>query len=66
MRFEFEQSIKTAKKLDMPVANLLSNPDKREKLKYLKLTLGFLLDRLNKEFAPAAGLVAGFSFGDGD
>jgi len=66
IRFEFEQSIETAKALDAPVASLLSSPDQREKLEYLKLTLGFLIDRLNTEFAPAAGLAAGFSFGDGD
>ena len=40
--------------------------ERREKLVYLNLSLGFLLNRLNGELAPAAGLSAGFSFGDGD
>ena len=66
IRFEFEQSIKTARELDSPVADLLSDPKQRAKIEYLRLAIDFLLDRLNAEFAPAAGLATGFSFGDGD
>lgn len=66
IRFEFGQSIKTARELDTPLPELLGDAEQREKLVYLNLSLGFLLNRLNDELAPAAGLSAGFSFGDGD
>ncbi len=66
IRFDFTQSINTARSLNAPIAELLTEPVQREKLTYLKLTLTFLIDRLNHEFSPAAGLSAGFSFGDGD
>ena len=66
IRFEFEQSIKTAREMDAALPELLADIEQREKLVYLNLSIGFLLNRLNDELAPAAGLSAGFSFGDGD
>lgn len=66
IRFEFRQSMQTAKALDAPIATLLADPEQREALQYFNLTLEILLERFNHEFAPAAGLAAGFSFGDGD
>lgn len=66
IRFEFKQSIKTAREMDAALPELLANIKQREKLVYLNLIIGFLLNRLNGELAPAAGLSAGFSFGDGD
>ncbi len=66
VRFEFEQSIKTAQSLDAPIADLLADPDRRNQIEYLRHTIDFLIERLNDEFATAAGIAAGFSFGDGD
>ena len=66
IRFEFKQSIKTAREIDAAVPDLLVDIEQREKLVYLNTSLNFLLGRLNDELAPAAGLSAGFSFGDGD
>lgn len=66
IRFEFQQSLNTAKKLDAPIAESLKNPKKRKQLEYLRYTFDFLLNRFNNEFAVLSGLVTGFSFGDGD
>lgn len=66
IRFEFEQSIKTAREINAPPSDLLVDIERREKLVYLNTGINFLLDRLDNELALAAGLSAGFSFGDGD
>lgn len=66
VRFEFDQSIRTAESLDGPLQDLLADETSRKRLAYLKLSVRFIIQRLNDEIAPAAGLVAGFSFGDGD
>ncbi|WP_394690879.1 imelysin family protein [Hoeflea sp.] len=66
VRFEFDQSIRTAQSLDGPLQDLLADETSRKRLAYLKLSIRFIIQRLNNEIAPAAGLVAGFSFGDGD
>jgi uncharacterized protein len=64
--FDFKQAIRAAKVLDVPVADVLADRELRAKAAYLKLTVQILIDHFNMEFAPAAGLAAGFSFGDGD
>jgi uncharacterized protein len=66
VRFAFRQSINTAKALNGPLEAVLAAPAKREKLAYLALSVKQLITHLDAEFAPAAGLAAGFSFGDGD
>ena len=66
IRFEFRQAIKTARQLNAPVANLLLVPGQREKIRFLALSIGFLIDRLETELSPALGIHVGFSFGDGD
>lgn len=66
LRFEFNQSIRTAEGLDRPLEDLLADETTRKRLVYLQLSIRFIIQRLNNEIAPAAGLVAGFSFGDGD
>lgn len=66
VRFEFDQSIRTAKSLDAPLEDILADETSRKRLAYLQLSIRFIIQRLNDEIAPAAGLVAGFSFGDGD
>ena len=64
--FDFAQAIKAAKSLDQPAANVVADPDLRKKAAYLQLTVQTLIDHFNTEFAVAAGLDTGFSFGDGD
>jgi len=66
IRFEFRQAIRTAQSLEAPVGDLLSDPQSREKLVYLDNAIKFIIGRLDQEFAQAAGLAVGFSFGDGD
>lgn len=66
VRFEFDQSIRTAEGLDGPLEDLLADENARKRLVYLQLSIRFIIQRLNNEIAPAAGLAAGFSFGDGD
>lgn len=66
IRFEFDQSIDVASELNFSVSDLLADPEKRDKLEYLRLTINFIIARLNDELSPAIGITAGFSFGDGD
>ena len=66
IKFDFAQAFKAAKALDRPVAEVLADPDLRKRAAYLQLTVQILIDHFEKEFAVAAGLDAGFSFGDGD
>lgn len=66
IKFDFGQAIKAAKALDVPVIEVLADPDLRKKAAYVQLTVQILIDHFEKEFAVAAGLDAGFSFGDGD
>jgi uncharacterized protein len=66
IRFDFDRAIKTAKDLDAPVKTILSNPALREKAVYLQLTVQILINHFSQEFAVAAGITPGFSFGDGD
>ena len=70
VRFEFAQSIHTAKVLaewpDGDIAALLADERQRQKLIYLQLSIRYVMETLNNEIAPSAGLTAGFSFGDGD
>lgn len=69
IRFEFAQAINTARALDelqRPVAQLLQEPETRARLVYLRYAIKTVITRLDTEFAAAAGLTVGFSFGDGD
>lgn len=66
IRFEFKQAIHTAQHLHAPINLLLSDEQTRGDLVHLQNTVNYLINRLNSEFAPAAGLRTGFSFGDGD
>jgi uncharacterized protein len=66
VRFAFRQSIMTAQALDGPIEAALANPETRDRLAYLALSVDQLIGLLDREFAPAAGLATGFSFGDGD
>ena len=66
IKSEFRQSIAIAEELNGPVAALLKSPEQRQKLKHLNFAIYILISYFNDEFAPAAGLTSGFSFGDGD
>jgi len=66
IRFEFTQAIRTAESLDAPLADMLADPQTRDKLVYLGYAIRIIIDRLDQDFAQAAGLSTGFSFGDGD
>lgn len=66
VRFEFEQSLKTARNMNPSAETIIADPAQRNKLGYLQLSIGFIITRLNNKVAPATGLAAGFSFGDGD
>ncbi|NRB32625.1 MAG: peptidase M75, Imelysin [Rhizobiaceae bacterium] len=64
--FEFDLTIQVADAFDAPIAELLADDNTREKLRFLQLSVRFLVQRLDTEFLPALGLQSGFSFGDGD
>jgi uncharacterized protein len=66
IKFDFAQTIKAAKALNVPVADVVADVELRKKATYLQLTVQILIDHFNTEFAVAAGLDTGFSFGDGD
>jgi uncharacterized protein len=66
IKFDFANAIKAAKALDRPVAEILSDADLRKKAAYVQLTVQIMIAHFNTEFALAAGLDTGFSFGDGD
>ena len=66
IQFEFRQARNTANSFEDPINELLEDDKQRRRLGYLRLTIDQLIERFDTEFAPAAGLAAGFSFGDGD
>lgn len=66
VRFEFNQSIRTARSLEGDLDDVVAEETTRKKLVYLQNSIRYTINRLNDEIAPAAGLAAGFSFGDGD
>ncbi|MEC9343075.1 MAG: imelysin family protein, partial [Pseudomonadota bacterium] len=66
IRFEFAQLLDLASLLDRPVAELLADEQARQRLVLLDLVMDSLIDRIDGQYAPAAGLAAGFSFSDGD
>jgi len=66
IKFELSQVLSAMRAIDKPINLALKDADQREKLEYLKLALGFLLKRVDTEYANAAGLASGFSFSDGD
>ena len=66
LRFELAQAIRTAQAFNGDIEATVSAEAERESLEYLRIAIGFAIGRLNEQIAPAAGLAAGFSFGDGD
>lgn len=66
MRFEFKQARSTLRAIDKPIKLALQDTAQRKKLEYLKLVIGFLIQRIDAEYSAVAGLNSGFSFSDGD
>lgn len=67
VQFEFRQLLRTAGSFDdTDIATLLANEEQRERLVYLRYASDQLIALLAGDYSAAAGLSAGFSFGDGD
>lgn len=66
INFDFKAAIATAKKLEMPVEDILKDDRQRSRLEFLIMTIADLEARLNNDYGRAIGLAAGFTFSDGD
>jgi uncharacterized protein len=66
INFDFKTAIQTAKRLDMPVEQILADEKLRSKVEFLIITMADLQARLNNDYGRAMGLAAGFTFSDGD
>ena len=66
VRLEFQLAMRTAREFNAGPEALVGDAKSRKRLEYLEYAISNIIARLNDEFAPAAGLAAGFSFGDGD
>jgi uncharacterized protein len=64
--FEFAEASSLLEQLDVPVEDVLADPEKRNLVVLLDVVLGSLIDRIDQQYAPAAGVDTGFSFSDGD
>lgn len=66
IRFEFDNAISTLKAIDAPVEALVSNPESRQKLAYVRVVTSTLSNLVGRQLTGAFGLTAGFSSLDGD
>lgn len=66
LRFEFSQIHKAIAAIELPIADSLQNEEQRKNIVYLESGLGYLIERIDGEFALKLGLSSGFSFSDGD
>jgi uncharacterized protein len=66
INFDFKTAINTARKLDVPVDEMLADEKMRSRLEFLIMTMADLQARLNNDYGRAMGLAAGFTFSDGD
>jgi uncharacterized protein len=64
--FEFANADRALSGLSGPPADFLPDPEKREKLVYVRLVTSSLSEIFGTRLAPALGLTAGFSSLDGD
>jgi len=64
--FEFSNAELALRPLDGPVADVLADPERRNKLAYAKLVTSSLSELFGVRLAGALGLSAGFSSLDGD
>ncbi len=65
IRFEFSE-LANLLDISVPVAEALKQETLRSRLATSDVVLRSLLDRLDRQYAPATGLSSGFSFADGD
>ena len=66
IRFEFNEVSNLLAALDGPIDKMLADKAARDKLVLADLLIKSLVERFDTQYAPAAGLSAGFSFSDGD
>lgn len=66
LQFEFMQINYALNSIEPPIVDALQDEDQRKKLVFLKNSLGYLIERIDGEFALMLGLSSGFSFSDGD
>lgn len=66
LRFEFGQIKSALASIESPIAVSLKSESQRKNILYLKSSLGYLIERVDGEFALMLGLSSGFSFSDGD
>jgi predicted lipoprotein len=64
--FEFDNAESALKAADGPVAEMLADPARREKLAYARIVTSSLSELFGVRLAGALGLTAGFSSLDGD
>ncbi|MEM9279042.1 MAG: imelysin family protein, partial [Pseudomonadota bacterium] len=64
--FELENAERVAGMIPEPVGETIKDPEQRNRLSYLRTSIGFAIEMLDQDFAKAAGLSSGFSFSDGD
>ncbi|MEM7216328.1 MAG: imelysin family protein [Pseudomonadota bacterium] len=64
--FELENAERVANAIPEPLGNSITEPEHRDRLVYLRTSVGFAIGMLDQDFAAAAGLSSGFSFSDGD
>ncbi|MEM9330616.1 MAG: imelysin family protein [Pseudomonadota bacterium] len=64
--FELENAERAAKTISEPIGEAILQPEQRDRLSYLRVSIGFAIQTLDQDFASAAGLSSGFSFSDGD
>ncbi len=64
--FEFDNADRALEAADGPVAEILADPARREKLAYARLVTSSLSELFGVRLAGALGLTAGFSSLDGD
>lgn len=66
IRFEFANAARAADGAEGPIADVLADPARREKLAYLLIVTTSLSELFGTKLADAFGLTAGFSSLDGD
>ena len=64
--FEFDNADRALEAADGPIAEMLADPTRREKLAYARLVTSSLSELFGVRLAGALGLTAGFSSLDGD
>lgn len=66
MAFEFDNAIRAARAVTLPVDRAVFDPDARSRLDYLLVVLDSLRTMIRQDLAAALGLAVGFNALDGD